>query len=154
MSSPEEEPELLFFRTTPDRLMSRPPLCASLQNLESCFLMIALRRFPHALVTCASSIESAVKSFLNVPADDRRTAKDLATQALKSFPALQDFDLRAFRDKRNEIAHYGFTPRDDEEAATLLLSTGLPLVRACYQEFFNFDLWNGLLVEFGDQLKI
>ena len=62
-------PELSFFRVTPEGMMSRPPLCSSLQNLESSFLLVALARFPHALVMCASAVESAMKAVLNIPAE-------------------------------------------------------------------------------------
>ena len=152
MSEADERPELHFFRTTPDRLMSRPPLCSSLQNLESCFFMIALGRFPHPLVTCASSVESAMKSVLNMPPEQFMNAEKLFAQVEIAYPALRTFDagtLDAFRFARNRIGHYGFSPRDDEETGTLLLQIGLPFLSACYREFFNFDLLSGLVVEFG-----
>ena len=148
-----KKPELLFFRNTPDCLMSRPPLCSSLQNLESCFLMTALGRFPHALVAAASSAESAMKAALNLPPEDRIHAKPLYAQARTNYPALLSFDdddLETFRNTRNRIAHYGFSPHDDEATATLLLKTGLPFLIACNKEFFDFDLVDGLVVEFGE----
>jgi hypothetical protein len=157
MSEADERPQLYFFRTMPDLFMSRPPLCSSLQNLESCFFMIALGRFPHALVTCASSVESAMKSVLNVPPEQFMNAEKLFAQAASAYPALRTFDsgaLDTFRFTRNRIVHYGFSPRDDEETATLLLKIGLPFLSACYREFFIFDLLNGLVVEFGEQLRI
>lgn len=157
MSEADERPDLHFFRTTPDRLMSRPPLCSSLQNLESCFFMIALGRFPHALVICASSVESAMKSVLNILPGQFMNAEKLFVQAANAYPALQTFDsgsLDTFRFTRNRIVHYGFSPRDDEETATLLLKIGLPFLSACYREFFNFDHLSGLVVEFGEQLRI
>ena len=36
----------------------------------------------------------------------------------------------------------------------LLLKIGLPFLSACYREFFNFDLLDGLRVEYGQQLRI
>src|SRR5262245_47109179 len=131
MAEESEKPELLFFRKTPDGLMSRPPLCSSLQNLESCFLMVAVGRFPHALVTAASSVESAMKAVLRLPPEDRINAAPLYKQALASYSALSSFhdhDLETFRNTRNRIAHYGFSPHDDEVTAALLLKTGLPFL--------------------------
>src|SRR5713101_4461751 len=121
MTEANEEPELHFFRAVPDSLMSRPPLCSSLQNLESCFFLIALGRFPHALVTCASSVESAMKSILNMNPEQFINAEKLFAKAATLHSALSSFDqhgLERFRFTRNRIVHYGFSPRDDEETAT------------------------------------
>jgi hypothetical protein len=153
----DEKPELDFFRRTPDSLMLRPPLCSSLQNLESSFFLIALDRFPHALVTCASAVESAMKSVLNLSPEQFLNAEKLFAKAIAVHPALLSFppdQLETFRFTRNRIVHYGFSPRDDEESAILLLQIGFPFLSACYKEFFSFDLQDGLAVEFGDQLAI
>ena len=42
-----EQPLLNFLRATPEAIMDRPPLCSSLQSLESSFILISLSRFPH-----------------------------------------------------------------------------------------------------------
>jgi len=62
--------------------------------------------------------------------------------------------LESFRFTRNRIVHYGFSPRDDEETAILLLRTGFRFLGACYKEFFDFDLQDGLVVELGEQYAI
>jgi hypothetical protein len=62
--------------------------------------------------------------------------------------------LDEFRFTRNRIVHYGFSPRDDETTAILLLKTGLPFLEACYREFFGFDLHSGLARVFAEQLAI
>ncbi len=157
MIEADEKPTLHFFRVTPDRLMSRPPWCSSIQNLELCFYLIALGRFPHALTACASSIESAIKSTLNISPEQFTNAEKLFKQVATVHPALSSFneqDLKSFRFTRNRIMHYGFSPRDDEETATLLLKIGFPFLMACYKEFFNFDLLDDIAVEFGRQLRI
>lgn len=84
-------PELSFFRVTPEGMMSRPPLCSSLQNLESSFLLVALARFPHALVMCASAVESAMKAVLNIPAEQFINAEKLFAKAINSHVALTSF---------------------------------------------------------------
>jgi hypothetical protein len=114
-------------------------------------------RFPYALVTAASSVESAMKAALALPPEDRITATVLYAKALTQYPALSSFgddDLKSLRDTRNRIAHYGFSPRDDEATAAILLGIGLPFMRACFKEFFDFELLDGLVEEFGEQLRI
>jgi hypothetical protein len=85
------------------------------------------------------------------------TAEKLFKLAATVHPALLSFneqDLKDFRYTRNRIMHYGFSPRDDEETATLLLKTGFPFLMACYREFFNFELLDDIAVEFGKHLRI
>ena len=61
-SMASEEPTFVFFRNRPDGLAEKPPLASSMQSLETSFFLIALYRYPHALSTCASAIEAAVKA--------------------------------------------------------------------------------------------
>ena len=65
-----------------------------------------------------------------------------------------------FRKTRNRIIHYGFSPKDDDVSAVLLLKTGYPLVEQCYETYFNFPLkqrgkeYGGLLPDLGEQLEV
>jgi hypothetical protein len=157
MNTTEEGPQLEFFRKIPRGLISRPPLYSSLQNLESSFFLIALDRFPHALVMCASAIESAMKSALGFDPEKFINANKLYATAVNQFPSLSSFDeaeLEHLRLLRNRIVHYGFGPQDDEESAVLLLKSGYPFLIACFKEFFEFDLVDSLRVEFGKQFGI
>lgn len=157
MNKTDERPKLEFLRATPEDFMSRPPLCSSLQNMESSFFLISLGRFPHALVTCASAIESAMKSALAIDSQEFIIANKLYQKAINHFQALSSFDesmLNTFRSTRNRFVHYGFSPQDDEESAVLLLRTGYPFLIACYKEFFGFDIVDGLMVELGEQFGI
>jgi hypothetical protein len=98
-----------------------------------------------------------MKSVLNIPPERFINAEQLFAKAAALHPGLSSFDerdLESFRFKRNDIVHYGFSPRDDEEAATLLLNIGFPFLSACYREFYSFDLLDGLVVEYGQQLGI
>ena len=120
-------------------------------------MLIALGRFPHALATCASSIESSMKSFLETSPKDKPSATWLYSQSRKAKSGLESFessDLELFRMRRNDFVHYGFGHHDDEEAAALLLKTGLPFMKACQSEFFGFDLVDGLVGGFGEHLDI
>jgi hypothetical protein len=71
MNDKNQKPTLHFFRDTPDNMISCPPLCSSLQNLESSFFLISLGRYPHAFVACVSAIESALKAALKFGERDR-----------------------------------------------------------------------------------
>ena len=98
-----------------------------------------------------------MKSVLSVSEESRISAENLFAEAMKVHTALTSFDkgeLESFRWTRNRIVHYGFSPRDDEETAVLLLKTGLRFTILCYREFFNFDLLTGLAAEFGQHLGI
>jgi len=157
MTDSDTKPTFHFLRKTPDQLMSRPPLCSSLQNLESSFCLIELGRFPHALVMCASAIESAMKSALCMDSRDRTCGAKLYKKATQGPSELMPFDhdeLASFREARNHIVHYGFSPQDNEETAILWMKTGYPFLQACYRELFGFDLMDSLWVELGEQLGI
>jgi hypothetical protein len=157
MNSTGERPKLNFLRATPESTMTRPPLCSSLQNMESSFFLIALRRFPHALTTCAAAIESAMKSALAIDPEKYIKANTLYDKVINQFKALSSFDkkeIENFLFTRNRFVHYGFSQKDDEESAVLMLKTGYPFLLACYKEFFGFDIFDGLVVEFGEQFRI
>lgn len=137
-------PVLHYFRTTPAGLISQPPLASSLQALETCFLMIGLERFPSALVSCASAWESALKAHLRVPPEDREAGlAELVGSIRRCSATLRTWGqdrLTEFREARNRIVHYGFSPKDDAECARLLLGVGLPFLSGCYRELFGFCL--------------
>lgn len=154
---PTKRPQLHFFRATPKELTSRPPLASSLQSVESSFIFISHARFPHALVTCASAIESSIKAALRIPPTKKRTATWLYEKAAERWGSLESFDdrdLRQFRDTRNDIVHYGFSPRDDEKAAVLLLNIGFPFFEACNREFFGRGLVDSLAFDYGENLRV
>ena len=120
-------------------------------------MLVALGRLPSALVACASAIESALKSAQCIPPSKFVSARTLYATARNcggSVATFSDAELGEFRDTRNAFVHYGFHARDHEKAATLLLKTGIPFVRACYSQFFDFDLTKGLVIEYGQQLDI
>jgi len=157
------EPYLHFFRYKPAGLIDRPPLASSLQHLETSFLLVALGRYPHALVTCGSAIESAIKAAINASPDDRLDFRKLINRARDLFPSfttLSKDEIKDFRLKRNEIIHFGFSPKDDEVSAVLLLKTGYSLIEQCYEAFFQFPLqgkgnvYGGLIPDLARHLDI
>ena len=163
VSNEHDQPRLIFYRNTPKNLPTLHPLASSLQHLETSFLLIALERYPHALVSCASSTESALKAWqIGGQQKDHRfeVLLNLANTAIPSHARFIQADLDEFRRKRNDIIHYGFTPKDDEVSAVLLLKTGYRLIAQCYETLFRFplhrhgDTYGGLRPEFDRQLAI
>jgi hypothetical protein len=54
-------PTLLFFGNTPD-ISDEKSLASSLQKIETCFMLIALSRYPSALSESVAAIESVLDS--------------------------------------------------------------------------------------------
>src|ERR1044071_7888911 len=144
-----EDPVLLFFRTKCKELLS------SMQSLESSFFLIALRRFPHALSTCASAFEMAIQAAaIDTGTDNRLQALiQKARDNSKNIAGFPQDRLDQFRTVRNRIVHRGFRPSDNSEAVSLYLEIGLPLLAATYRDFHSYDLSDGLLQDFVDQLN-
>ena len=139
----EEQPSFVFFRATPVDMMKHPPLASSLQSYETCLFLIALGRFPSALASCAAAVESVIKAKLGTPPEDEVKLWKLIQEIRKLSPSLRLFDetkLDRFRDTRNRVVHYGYTPKDDEVCAVQLLETGFPFLEKCYSELFGFAL--------------
>ena len=147
MKSETTKPTLIFFRSYPEDIMDWPPLVSSLQTLETCLLLIGLQRFPHAHTACAAAIESVIKAVLKKEPEDKEDFKILMNQVKARFTPLARFqraELITFRNVRNKIAHYGYSPDDDEVTAASLLATGFSLLDSCYQNCFNFSLLDAL----------
>lgn len=132
-------------------------LTSSMQSLDSVLLLIALRRYPHALCTCTGAIESAIKSSRLRSAVEKcnglKSVLDVARREsdLPSFPPEQ---LKALGDTRNRITHQGFSPRDDPETVGLLIEVGIPFLALCYWHFYSFDFWDAILQEYAHQWRI
>jgi hypothetical protein len=152
------EPTFLFFRSPPKNVEARTALASSMQSLDSVLLLVALMRYPHALTTCASAIESAIKSSLaGKTLGSRNGLNDLLEAAKRESIELAAFPagaLAEFRRARNRITHDGFSPRDDSESVGLLLEVGFPFLNQCYLHLFSFDLWDALLPEYAQQMEI
>jgi hypothetical protein len=171
-------PTLYCFRSLPENLDQTPELASSLQSLETAFLLIGFKRYPHALVSCVTAIESAIRSRMALPADDGTKLHELLN-LIQNHPynikALSQKHLDELREMRNRIVHRGFSPEDDDVSVRLFIQTALPLLNVCYQQFFSFYLdWRdvrrgatsfndlsleelakvGLLCEYADSLNL
>jgi len=172
------KPNFLFFRNWPVKIEDQPPLASSMQALETCFILLSCSRYPHALISCVTAIESAIRANQGLPSEDKTKLWELL-QVIQNNPInIKDFSRRSLSelcDARNRITHYGFSPLDDDTSVRLLIRTGLPLLKRCYQKFFNFYLdWRdvrpgvesfhelsseeiakvGLVPEFADSLNL
>lgn len=151
-----QEPTLLFLRHRPEGWGANSSIASSMQSLESSFFLIALGRYPHALLVCASAIESCLQA-ADIDAKERDGFQNLVKKAKRRSPAIESFgeeSLDLFRETRNRITHRGFSPQDDSESVGLYLEIGLPFLSLCYREFHAFNLMGGLLVEYVDHINV
>jgi hypothetical protein len=131
---------LSFFRTVPEGAESLPPLLSSLQSLETCFYMIALGRYPAALIACASAWESLLRAHYRIPAQDEVRFSELLEWFRKErsrFSNVGAEQVREFREARNRMIHAGFSPKDDGYSVQLLLSIGFPYLFDLHREGFD-----------------
>jgi len=163
-----------FFRKTPNQLLECPPLASSLQTFETVLLLLSLDRFPNALVSCVSACESAIKAKLNISPEESYNFFQLIDNLRKDFSAIDNWIISkgekvsndknkkkqtgsvwTLTEKRNLIVHYGYSPSDDEECASLLLDLGLPFLKLLYEELFDFFLdWKDLRPDCNDFMEI
>ena len=139
----EEFPEFSFFRALPSDLQDRPPLASSLQSFESSLYLVALGRYPTALVACATAWEGALKAAFKIEDGDKISSSRLLERADDEIPGRFSWnpgENEIFRKKRNKIAHYGYMPRDKGLCAELLLRTGFRALISLYEHFFGFRL--------------
>lgn len=158
MSAPLEKPKLYFLRATPANLLTQPPLASSLQSLETTFILLAMDRYPSALISCATAWESVIKAKLAIRPEDPVKLAKLLGDIRGTSPALQQYDrskIDDFRRTRNRIVHYGFSPKDDRECCQQLVETGLPFLCSLYSELFDFFLnWHDLQPELTDFMQL
>ena len=117
------EPTILFFRRHPKALAESATLASSIQSLETSFFLIALGRFPHALATCATAIETAIQAS-EAGAKDRDGLQVLVKKAKDKSRLINNYsdeDLLRLRKMRNRITHHGFVPDDYSHTASLFL---------------------------------
>lgn len=151
---------LIFLQLLPEDLtaiQTRPPLMSALQSFETALLLLAQGRYPQALTTLASAIESAGKAHLRIPPEDRRDLAQLNPALNSELPAekrLPLSDLRNFRETRNRFAHYGFSSRDDEESASLFLKTGLPFLDALMEHSNGFSIVDSFIEDLGQKVRL
>jgi hypothetical protein len=144
-----------FFRKLPAAPVP-DGLLASLQAFETSLFLIALERFPHALTSCTFAVEAALKASPLCKRASKGLLEVIAA-ARKASPAIEAFpqeDLDHLRQKRNDIVHKGYSPKDDNISGDLLLNVGMPFLSCCYREFHAFDILESLLPAIAEQTRI
>jgi hypothetical protein len=141
------EPTFIFFSRRPENSNVIEGLASSLQKIETCFLLIALARFPTALSASVAAIESVLHSSRVPELQSSKSLESKFATAQKKYPSLQDVataDLDSLRVTRNAFEHRGFIPKDDSKAARLLIDVAFPYLERCYQEIHSFGLLSSL----------
>jgi hypothetical protein len=174
LNNTNKSPTFIFFRKTPKQLLECPPLASSLQTFETVLLLLSLDKFPNALVSCVSACESTIKAKLNISPGESYNFFQLIDKIRKDSSAIDNWIISkgekisvdknkkkqtgsvwTLTEKRNLIVHYGYSPSDDEECASLLLDLGLPFLKLLYEELFDFYLdWKDLRPDCNDFMEI
>jgi hypothetical protein len=77
---------------------------------------------------------------------------EIAQSKSPTIAAFSTNRLRQFRELRNRITHQGFISSENSESISLFLEVGLPLLEASYRDFYSYDLMDGLLQNYVEQL--
>lgn len=163
--SDAEEPVFWYVHSIPAELSNRPGIASSLQGIETSFLLVSEDRYPHALLALVTSLEGALKAAGEVPPEDRRTGLDRLLKSLRSGSLLGTAtssppcpvswsDLDDLRDTRNRVAHRGYSPRDNQVCADLLLRTGYPFALWLYETAFGLDFMRILYPRIREHLQV
>ena len=148
--------KLECFTRRPERL-NEDYVASALQGFETMLLLIGLRRYPNALATLGSALESTLQS-AHIDAQEKDGLKDLMKKARKRSPRIaerwpEDVE-KTFRDTRNRYVHRGFSPRDDIGATEQLVAVGIPLFIDLMAEFLQFDVYESLLIDMSAHLRL
>jgi len=138
-------------------LLDRPPALSALQSFETFLLLTALGRHPQALTTLTAALESAAKSVSGAGPEDRSNLAE-ATGTLNSlipsgYRVVFTDSLTNLRLKRNNLTHFGHSPKDDDEAIRLSFGTALPLMSAWAKLAHDIDLFEVLQGGLGQILQ-
>ncbi len=147
-----------------DRVLSQPPMASALQNFENAIFLSANGWHPQALALLGSAIESALRSHLNISMDDEKeTLYTLGDRLKHAFPRnfkhvagykYQHANFTRFRLKRNQITHYGSSPRDGEETAHLMYSVAIPLLNDLIKLSIDLSIIDCVSECIGDNLLV
>jgi hypothetical protein len=116
-----------------ETFLKRPPLISSLQSFETSVLLMSIGRYPPALTVATAAIESAYKSKYKLGIEKIEELSIVLADIRQDLP--RDYkipcSLSGFRLKRNQITHFGYSKKDDEESLRFLIAGG----------FSMFDRW-------------
>lgn len=138
-------------------VLDKPPALSALQSFETFLFLTALGRHPQALTTLTAALESAAKSVSGAGPEDRSSLAD-ATGTLnslipKGYRITFTDSLTNLRIKRNNLTHFGHSPKDDNESIRLSFGTALPLMNAWAKLKHDIDLFEVLHGGLSDILQ-
>jgi len=138
-------------------ILDRPPALSALQSFETFLLLTALGRHSQALTTLTAALESAAKSISGAGPEDRSNLAE-ATATLNSlipsgYQVIFTDTLTNLRIKRNNLTHFGHSPKDDNESIRLSFGTALSLMNAWAKVKHDIDLFEVLHGGLGEILQ-
>jgi hypothetical protein len=160
--SHREYAKFLFFNFDPkliDLFASKAPTISAFQSFETFLLLSALGRHPQALVTLCSALESATAASTGRKITDTsegglaRAWEVLNTVIPRDFQVPTNPTRKQLREKRNEVAHFGFSNKDDHDCAFYSLSLGVPLFAGWAKGQYGINLYKSC-DDFGRLLEI
>ena len=147
-------PRLLFFcGTLPSGWESKPGLCASLQHLDSAFLLVGVGRFPHAVVSCAAAVESVIVEALPTSAGDDFEALVHRAAVRWAVPDPLREGVLSMKTRCDGIVHAGYSPQDDRGPASVLVH-GLQFLELVYRIEHAFEVRRSLLPYLREHLNV
>ena len=138
-------------------IQDKPPLLSAFQSLDTGFLLLAHGRHPQALANFATAIESAAKAHLQLNSEDKFNLAEALPDLNFRIPkerALPLKELKRFREKRNQITHYGYSSRDDEESVQLIFTVALPFIDAWIEHSMGFSLIDALQKDLAEKVRL
>ncbi|WP_373506235.1 hypothetical protein [Aestuariivirga sp.] len=146
----------LFVTRYPAGCATNAELLSAMQTFETVIVLIAYRRFPHALTSCASALESLLQgsSIGAAKKDGLQILVRKATTKSSAVGAFAPDEMNDLRELRNQIVHRGFSPQDDGPSVDLLISTGIPFMELCLREFHHYELLGNLLPEVEKHIQV
>jgi len=141
---------LNFFRRLPENINDLNPLLSSFQSFETSIELMAICRYPAAVIACANAWEAVMKAYLKKDREDEVGLAHLISEILREKRSLRQYreGVYQFRKARNDLTHFGVSPGDDQKGFDLLLSVGYPfyseVVRECFGLYLN---WRDLVPE-------
>jgi len=104
-------------------------MVSSLQSIESAMIMMAAGRFPSVVPLMVEAIEKLLKIHFG-PDASGMDLPDLIKKFNSEAKIKPDFQKNIFRLRktRNRYIHYGYSPKDDDEAIELTFTTAMPYI--------------------------
>lgn len=131
----KETPRLVLFPKLPAEYLRKPEVASAFQSFETSLVLISEGRWTTVLPLIWESCEKLLRVLFTEDADwdDQYKRSNVRSVGLQKRFFESGGVSRALNDKahkmriaRNEIAHEGYSPRDDERCVELFFGAGVP----------------------------